>query len=164
VLELARARLSIEYGRDPVTELMSAEEFSVRFAAILGEQLSRLRQVRVLHDYRVLRGPWQDSRSVVNSLGDTNVTLAGELADLDTAIAVDEPGCEETLLITRDERRNLAAQFDDLHAIEVSLASGICRTVALIVADGAQRAADTAAAAFRHAYETDRVVGREQHI
>jgi hypothetical protein len=154
VLEFARARLSVEDGRDPATELMSTEEYSLHFAAIMGAQLARLRQLRVLHDYRVLRGPWQDSRSVVNSLGDTNVTLAGELADLDTAIAVDEAACEDTLLISRDERRNLAAQFDDLHAIEAGLASGICRTVALIAFDGAQRAADTAATAFWDAYKT----------
>jgi len=153
VLEFARARLSIEYGRDPVTELMPAEEFVSRFATILGGQLSRLRQLRVLHDYRVLREPGQDCRTVINSLCDTNVTLAGELADLDTAIAVDEPTSEEGLLITRTERLHLAELFNDLHRVETKLASGICRTVALIASDGAKQAADTAAAAFWRAYE-----------
>jgi hypothetical protein len=155
VLELARTRLSIEESRDPVTELMSAEEFATRFAAILGAQLSLLRQLRVLHDYRMLRGRRQDSSSVTNSLGDTNVTLAGELADLDTAIAVDEPDSEESLLITRAERLYLAEQFNDLHGIEAGLASGICQTVALIAADGAQQAADAAATAFWRAYESN---------
>lgn len=95
-----------------------------------------------------------DHSSVTNSLGDTNVTLAGELADLDTAIAVDEPDSEESLLITRAERLYLAAQFDDLHGIEAGLASGISQTVALIAADGAQQAADAAATAFWRAYES----------
>lgn len=154
VLELARTRLSIEDGRDPVTELMSAEDFATRFAAILGAQLSLLRQLRVLHDYRVVRAGGYGNSSVPNSLGDTNVTLAGELADLDTAIAVDEPDSEESLLITRAERLYLAAQFDDLHGIETGLASGISQTVALIAADGAQQAADAAATAFWRAYES----------
>jgi hypothetical protein len=112
-----------------------------------------LRQLRVLHDYRAVRRLQQDSSSVTSSLSDTNVTLAAELADLDTAIAVDDPACEENLLITSAERRYLAAQFDDLHGIETGLASGICQTVALIAADGAQQAADAAATAFWRAYE-----------
>jgi kumamolisin len=153
VLAFARARLTVENGRDPATELMSAREFAVRFAATVGTQLSRLRELRVLHDYRVLREPDQDGSPAINSLCDTNVTLAGELADLDTVIAVDEPACEEGLLITRAERRDLAAVFDELHGIETGLASGICRTVALIACDGGRRAADDAAAAFWRAYE-----------
>jgi hypothetical protein len=148
VLDLARVRLSVGDGRDPVTELMSAEEFAVRFADLLGAQLSGLRRLRVLHDYRVLREPSPDSGVPANSLCDTNVTLAAELADLDTAIAVDEPACEESLLITRAERQNLAAHFDDLHAVEARLASGICRTVALIAATQPPKAE----AAFWRAY------------
>ena len=152
VLSLARTRLTVALDRDPVTELLTADEYAVAFARILGNQLAGLKKARVLHDYRALHGPWADVYSTVNSLGDTNVSLAGELADLDTAVAVDDPTSEDELFLDAHHRRLLARQFDRLHKIEVTLASGIARTVALIAGGDDETIVRDAGLAFNAAY------------
>jgi len=149
VLRLVAARL-----RARSNQPMSLATFGEWFAATLGKQLAILRSVRVLHDYRILRGPWSDPHSVIDSLGDTNVSLAAELVDLDTAIAVDDPQSvlEEALGVTPAEVRTLRGRFDELHAIERRLACGVAQTVGYVATGGGRIEVARTAQIFEQAY------------
>jgi hypothetical protein len=92
---------------------------------------------------------------VIDSLGDTNVTLAGELADLDTAVAVDDPPqvLRESLGILEDEAQTLGRRFDELHAIERRLARGLAQTVGFVAGGGNRRGLMIAGHAFDAGYK-----------
>jgi len=128
--------------------------FGEWFAATLGEQLAILRRARVLHDYRLLRGPWADPHSVIDSVGDTNVSLAAELPDLDTAIDVDDPPSllHDTLGLAEEEANALRERFGELHAIERRLARGIAQTVGFLAAGGNHHSLANTADVFDQAY------------
>jgi hypothetical protein len=131
IIETARRRLALEVGADPDSGDVSREEYLQWFAWSLGRQLRLFAYLGLLHDYRALRGPGRDARLWLNTLGDTNVTLAAEFPDLETAIWLDDPdeSAIELFRLTRSESRNLKMRFHELHKVEVELAQGIAMTV-----------------------------------
>jgi hypothetical protein len=123
----ARERLAFEALGDPAATAFSMRQFVMWFSETLGKQLGLLRALRILHDYRVI-----NSSRHYNSLGDTNVTLAAELPDLDTLIRVDEDPdyARDVFGITADQQRYLADGFLHFHLHEVALAFGVTLTLA----------------------------------
>ncbi len=156
VLEMARARLAVELGRDPETEAPDTVAYVHWFAATLGRQFGRFRALRFLHDYHQpsigRAGPaW------LYSLGENNVTLLAEFPDLDTGIFLDRydaAQCDEVFL-TRAEFDALSDGFDAAHARDVAAGRGVVRTLAFVALDGDPAGMAAADRAFYAAYDQD---------
>ena len=100
----------------------------------MGIQLAIMRRERFLHDYRLAQTEWDDPYYLLDSLMDTNVTLLAEFADLDTGVLVGRHDAEwrDELQISKAIMKELAAGFEEYHAVEVRLAQSICETVEIL--------------------------------
>jgi hypothetical protein len=85
LLRVARTRLALELGAGDVPEL----DYLRWFAASVGRQLRKWRDLRFLHDYHH-PGVSRWSPGHLYTLGENNVTLLAEFPDLDTGIFVDD--------------------------------------------------------------------------
>jgi hypothetical protein len=153
LLQHACGRLAIELGRDPVTDTVSRAEYVAWFARTMGTQLAIMRRERFLHDHRLAQKEWDDPHFLLNSLMDTNVTLLAEFADLDTGVLVDHDDAEwlDELQVSRATMNDLAAGFEEYHAIETQLALSICETVETLALPKSEE--PTARRLFAAAYE-----------
>jgi len=125
------------------------------FASTLGRQLAVFRDIRFLHDYRVNQQDLPDPFYLLDSLNDTNITLAAEFADLDTGICVDQddPSVLEVLGISAGYQHQLATHFSRLHAVERQLARGVAQSLEIMVLGSSKEV--NAAAAFDGGYGGD---------
>jgi hypothetical protein len=137
VLEMARARLAVDLGRDPETEAPDDIEYVRWFAASLGRQFARFKQLRFLHDYHQpsigRAGPaW------LYSLGENNVTLLAEFPDLDTGIFVDRYDAEhmDEVFLTKADFAALADGFPEAHARDVAAGRNVLRTLGFVALNG----------------------------
>ena len=147
----ARERLAVEALGEPAATAFSTRQFVMWFSETLGKQLGLLRALRILHDYRVIV-----SSTHYNSLGDTNVTLAAELPDLDTLVRVDDDPdyAHDVFGITADQQRDLANGFLHFHLREVALAFGVTLTLATAAELSDADTTRFLRAAFNHGYTT----------
>jgi hypothetical protein len=152
----ARERLAFELTGETAADAISEAEFASWFSKTLGEQLGVLANLRMLHDYRpvVLRGANPAER--VNSLSDTNVTLAAELADLDTTILVgdDESYNHEVFGLSRSQQQELRTRFATFHEREVARARSIARALTMIAVPRDPAAVRHSDRAFDSGYRT----------
>ncbi|MBS0558894.1 MAG: hypothetical protein JSR21_02460 [Proteobacteria bacterium] len=153
VLGLARARLAAELGRDPETDCPSVPEYVDWFAAAMGAQLARFSRLRFLHDYhqpeigRAAR-PW------LYTLGDNNVTLLAEFADLDTGVFVDRYDAEhmDEIFLSRADFAGLSDAFDAAHARDLQAAREVVRMLAFVALHGDPAGMVAALGGFDRAY------------
>lgn len=150
-LRIARARASAELGLGGEPESLTTGAYSRWFAERLGEQLGRMRQLRFLYEYRLVRG---SHMLASHSLVETNVTLMAELADLDTGIFVDDTDDEalDTLGISRHLREELRVNFDALHEEDCRRALRVGSTLAFLACEEGPRARGEAIEAFSDGY------------
>lgn len=158
LLRHACGRLAVELGRDPATEPLSLADYVRWFARTMGIQLAIMRRERFLHDYRLAQTEWDDPYYLLDSLMDTNVTLLAEFADLDTGVLVGRHDAEwrDELQISKAIMKELAAGFEEYHAVEVRLAQSICETVEILALpnSGERRARRLFAAAYNRARDS----------
>jgi hypothetical protein len=156
VLDMVRARLAAELGRDQQTEAPSVAEYVDWFARTLGRQFARFRRLRFLHDYhqpeigRAAR-PW------LYTLGENNVTLLAEFADLDTGVFVDryDPEHVDEIFLSKAEFATLAEAFDAAHTRDVAAGRAVLRTLAFVALHSDPADMLAAEAAFDRAYAED---------
>ena len=154
VLEMARARLAVELGRDPEMEAPDSTGYVHWFAATLGQQFARFRALRFLHDYHQASigraGP-----SWLYSLGENNVTLLAEFPDLDTGLFLDryDPEHFDEVFLTKADFAALSDEFDAAHARDVAAGRGVVRTLAFVALDGDPAGMADADRAFDAAYD-----------
>ncbi|MGO9080698.1 MAG: hypothetical protein ACLQDY_16905 [Streptosporangiaceae bacterium] len=136
-------RLAFELWGEAIADAIPAAEFAFWFSRTLGEQVGVLANLRMLHEYRAALPAKADMAEGPNSLSDTNVTLAAELPDLDTAILVDDDDAYnyEVFGLGRAQQQELRNRFWVLHAREVALARDIARTLTIMAVPGAPAAA-----------------------
>jgi hypothetical protein len=137
VLEMVRARLAVELGRDPATEAPGIAEYVRWFAATLGRQFARFRRLRFLHDYHQ-PGIGRASPAWLYTLGENNVTLLAEFPDLDTGVFVDRYDAEhmDEVFLSRADFTALADGFEAAHARDVAAGRGVLRTLGFVALDG----------------------------
>jgi hypothetical protein len=150
----ARARLAFELEGEAIADAIPAAEFASWFSGTLGEQLGVLANLRILHEYRAVLPAKADLAEGPNSLSDTNVTLAAELPDLDTAILVDDDEAynHEVFGLSRAQQQGLRSSFGTLHAREVALARDIARVLTIVAVPDDPVAAEHSRHAFDQGY------------
>jgi hypothetical protein len=153
VLEMVRARLAVELGRDPETEAPGNTEYVRWFAATLGQQFARFQRLRFLHDYHQ-PSIGRAAPAWLYSLGENNVTLLAEFPDLDTGVFVDRYDAEhmDEIFLSRADFAALADGFTQAHARDVAAGRGVLRTVAFVALDGDAAAIEDADRVFDRAY------------
>jgi hypothetical protein len=153
VLDLIKPRVLVELGRDPDAERLSDQEYALWFAGRLGEQIARMYNMRMLHDY-AHRGVSRDRAPALYSLGWNNVTLMAEFADLETAVVTDPPDFDgmRELRLTLGDMRVLARNFDEFHLRDLEAVRLVVRSLARMVLIGDQQGQRMVAAMFDAAY------------
>jgi hypothetical protein len=156
LLEVAKGRLAVELGRNPVEEPMSDGEYVTWFAATLGRQLGIMHRLRFLHDYHhpgISRYTpvWQ------YTLTENNVTLLAEFPDLDTGIFVDrfDADIADALQLSRADIEVLRAGYEAFHLDDVHAARSVTAALALIALHGDRDEEAQARSRFQQAYETE---------
>lgn len=154
LLNIAKAKLARELGRDPELEPLSDQEYIYWFARTLGRQLALMKKVRFLHDYHQ-QGISRYTPNWIYTLCETNVTLLAEFPDLDTGVFTDRLDTRtlEELLISKEEFRTLQAGYESFHARDVSEARAVLRTLTLITFHGNVAREAWAAEQFTRGYE-----------
>lgn len=129
---LARRRLALEWRCD--AEEIGDREYLHWFADTLAAQLRTWRQLRFLHDYHH-PGFSRWHPGTLFSLGENNVTLLAEFADLDTAVFVDDDDeqLQEILQLTADDVAMLRGSYPTFHHRDLLAAETVVRTLAAIV-------------------------------
>jgi hypothetical protein len=156
LLDVAKGRLAVELGRDPVEEPLSDGEYVTWFAATLGRQLGIMHRLRFLHDYHhpgISRYTpfWQ------YTLTENNVTLLAEFPDLDTGIFVDrfDADIADELQLSRADIDVLRAGYEAFHLDDVHAARSVTTALALIALHGDRDEEAQARLRFQQAYETE---------
>jgi len=154
LLPIARLKVAEELGRDPNTEPVSNHEYIAWFADQMGRQLGLMKKLRFLHDYRVAQPECRDDS---HSLGETNVTLLAEFADLDTGILTDRQSRTtlDEVLISKGDFTTLQEEFEAFHEQDVSRAKIIVTSLAVIASEGDMTISAEAAECFSQAYEKE---------
>jgi len=154
VLELARGRLAVELGRDPLTERPGNLEYALWFADTLGRQLATFRKLRFLHDYHQ-EGVARWTAGQMHTLGENNLTLLAEFPDLDTGIFLDrpDPAQLDCLFLTRADYDTLDAGFAAFHQRDVAEARDVVQTLAFIALAGDPGGVAEALGRFAAAYQ-----------
>jgi hypothetical protein len=137
LVDLVKARVATEIGRDPVREPLTNLEYAHWFASTMGRQLAILRQVRFLFDYHQ-EGISHPLPIWLYSLGENNITLMAEFADLDTGFFVDAPdeSSVDELRLTRRDLAILSRNFEVFHRRDLRLARSAVRTLVTIACHG----------------------------
>jgi hypothetical protein len=151
MLRPVKARLAdeLEVEAEEVTD-----EFYLHwFAASVGSQVAKWRQLRFLHDYHqpgVSR--WRPEH--LYTLGENNVTLLAEFPDLDTGVFVDDDeNClQRTIQLSGKDVVALRDQFSRFHSRDCNAAEVVVRTLALLVCRDSPGTVTSAINAFRRAY------------
>jgi hypothetical protein len=153
VLEMVRARLAVEMGRDPETEAPGNAEYVQWFASALGRQFARFHQLRFLHDYHQ-PGIGRASPAWLYTLGENNVTLLAEFPDLDTGVFVDRYDAEhmDEVFLSRADFAALADGFAAAHARDVAAGRAVLRTLGFVALDGDAAGLRDADRTFDRAY------------
>jgi hypothetical protein len=153
VLEMVRARLAMELGRDPETAAPSNTEYVKWFAATLGRQFATFHRLRFLHDYHQ-PGIGRASPAWLYTLGENNVTLLAEFPDLDTGVFVDRYDAEhmDEVFLSKSDFAALAENFPQAHARDVAAGRAVLRTLGFVALDGDAAGLRDADRAFDSAY------------
>jgi hypothetical protein len=153
VLEMVRARLAVELGRDPETQAPDNAEYVQWFAGSLGRQFAQFRRLRFLHDYHQ-PGIGRASPAWLYTLGENNVTLLAEFPDLDTGVFVDRYDAEhmDEVFLSRSDFTALADGFAQSHARDVEAGRTVLRTLGFVALDGDAAALREADRTFDRAY------------
>ncbi len=151
LLKIAQMRVSRELGRDHETELFTMGEYVLWFAERMGEQLALMRKVRFLHDYRAARCIARNGQS----LQETNLSLMGEIVDLDTGVFVDryEAAAAAGASLSREEFEILQHGYNDFHVRDVEETRAMVQALALVAFRGDTTKATGAAQHFYRVYE-----------
>jgi hypothetical protein len=153
VLEMVRARLAVELGRDPETAMPSNVEYVQWFAATLGRQFAEFHRLRFLHDYHQ-PGIGRAAPAWLYTLGENNVTLLAEFPDLDTGVFVDRYDAEhmDEVFLSKSDFAALADNFPQAHARDVAAGRAVLRTLGFVALDGDAAGLRDADRAFDSAY------------
>jgi len=153
VLEMVRARLAVELGRDPETAAPSNSEYVQWFAATLGRQFAQFHRLRFLHDYHQ-PGIGRTAPAWLYTLGENNVTLLAEFPDLDTGVFVDRYDAEhmDEVFLSKSDFAALADNFPQAHARDVAAGRAVLRTLGFVALDGDAAGLRDADRAFDSAY------------
>jgi hypothetical protein len=153
VLEMVRARLAVELGRDPETAMPSNVEYVQWFAATLGRQFAQFHRLRFLHDYHQ-PGIGRAAPAWLYTLGENNVTLLAEFPDLDTGVFVDRYDAEhmDEVFLSKSDFAALADNFPQAHARDVAAGRAVLRTLGFVALDGDAAGLRDADRAFDSAY------------
>ncbi len=132
LVHTARRRLASELGAS--LRNIGEEDYLFWFADRVGTQLAIWRRLRFLHDYHhpgVAR--WQPGH--LYTLGENNVTLMAEFADLDTGVFVDDDAAEleAKLQCLPEDVALLRERFGLLHQRDVRAAETVVRTLAALL-------------------------------
>lgn len=142
LLSIARRRLALDWDCEEAN--IGDRDYLLWFAGTVAAQLRTWRRLRFLHDYHH-PGFSRWYPGTLFSLGENNVTLLAEFADLDTAVFVDDPGEElqEILQLTPEDVAMLRERYLTLHSRDVQAVETVVRTLAAIVLrEDAQTAAE----------------------
>ena len=154
VLDVVKARLSREIGRDPVSEGLSDREYVNWFATTLGAELAAMRKVRFLHDYHH-PGVARYSPGWQYTLVEGNVGLLAEFPDLDTGVfvdAIEQETCDD-LQLTRRDLEVLHDGYETFHRQDVEAAHAVLRSLSIIALHHDTSAEQDAASRFWRAYD-----------
>jgi hypothetical protein len=156
LLDVAKGRLAVELGRDPMEEPLSDGEYVTWFAATLGRQLGIMHRLRFLHDYHH-PGISRYTPSWQYTLTENNVTLLAEFPDLDTGIFVDrfDAAIADELQLSRADIDVLRAGYEAFHLDDVHAARSVTASLALIALHGDRDEEAQAGLRFQQAYETE---------
>jgi hypothetical protein len=154
VLEMARARLAVELGRDPEAEAPGNVEYVQWFAATLGRQFAQFHRLRFLHDYHQ-PGIGRAAPAWLYTLGENNVTLLAEFPDLDTGVFVDRYDAEhmDEVFLSKSDFAALSENFPQAHARDVAAGRAVLRTLGFVALDGDAAGLRDAEHAFDSAYD-----------
>jgi hypothetical protein len=135
LLAIARRRLALEWRCEEAE--IADRDYLFWFAGCVASQLRRWQKLRFLHDYHH-PGFSRWHPGTLFSLGENNVTLLAEFADLDTGVFVDDPddALRATLQLTAEDVVMLRERYATFHQRDVEATGTVVQTLASIVARG----------------------------